>query len=628
MMGASAVVAVSGCDAGSDNEGTVQWRGPGLFAAQPPRPSPAADFDDSDWYYYVRVPRSDVPSLHQSAVGFVQDEVADDTFAFGYLPKARTALLPDAVASRLVLLDMAATRSTRFDAKTLVVKVEPEAVQSAGEGMHNSVALYEAALDNLVARFPGSLRKYAIGSSVLGKRLWVVRASTTPSVTQEKTVKLLYVANIHGDETVGREHMLKLIELIGSCWSGACYDSQGVDATMASLVSGLRGRAEITIMPVMNPDGSLRSSPARFNANGIDLNRNFPDVISARQHGANNLPGPGYPWQRWSELTDPAVDMTDARFEPEVAAVIGVLSKRRLEAQDQPLPNPFVLGATLHAGSQVVNLPWDDQRSGSESSGGSSLCANVESLFGSSPPFPADMYVKGVARELANGNSDLRDDNDDPSFYDGVTYGCEWYPFYDGSKTGSSGKGYQGGIQDFFNIYRNSVHVTVEQSVVKDPSWAATMALWLNQRLSLATFLSRGLEGLHLHVVGPDGQGLSGAWVTVAWPYSASGRPFASAARTIRFPNASYLHIGAGVAALASPSAGDLAHSGYNDADEARHLGYLNGAGQGVGAMGALPVTVCVPGYAKASLSVSPSVFNGTDFRTVMLTRQAWGTCP
>jgi len=32
----------------------------------------------------------------------------------------------------------------------------------------------------------------------------------------------------------------------------------------------------IVIAPLLNPDGFLASSPTRVNANGVDLNRNFP----------------------------------------------------------------------------------------------------------------------------------------------------------------------------------------------------------------------------------------------------------------------------------------------------------------------------------------------------------------
>ena len=38
---------------------------------------------------------------------------------------------------------------------------------------------------------------------------------------------------------------------------------------------------KVIIIPVVNPDGFIRNS--RFNANGVDLNRNFPPTGSASQ---------------------------------------------------------------------------------------------------------------------------------------------------------------------------------------------------------------------------------------------------------------------------------------------------------------------------------------------------------
>jgi hypothetical protein len=96
----------------------------------------------------------------------------------------------------------------------------------------------------------------------------------------------------------------------------------------SSRVKNLVDNLEIWINPLANPDGTYGtgntiSSPTRFNANGKDLNRNFPDpdvtnipqketadmtkfmkthhfVISANFHSGNEVVN--YPWDRWSRL--------------------------------------------------------------------------------------------------------------------------------------------------------------------------------------------------------------------------------------------------------------------------------------------------------------------------------------
>ena len=82
-----------------------------------------------------------------------------------------------------------------------------------------------------------------------------------------------YVANMHGNEAVGRELMLAFIEYLVTS-----YKSNS-DPDAVKLVE----TTDIHIMPSMNPDGfekanegSCYGTTGRWNANGKDLNRNFP----------------------------------------------------------------------------------------------------------------------------------------------------------------------------------------------------------------------------------------------------------------------------------------------------------------------------------------------------------------
>ena len=75
---------------------------------------------------------------------------------------------------------------------------------------------------------------------------------------------------MHGNEVVGRELLLLLSEYI--------LKSYGHDHVVDSLVNNTR----IHIMPMMNPDGTVRavegdcsSDNGKLNANGVDLYRDF-----------------------------------------------------------------------------------------------------------------------------------------------------------------------------------------------------------------------------------------------------------------------------------------------------------------------------------------------------------------
>ncbi len=132
--------------------------------------------------------------------------------------------------------------------------------------------------------------------SVNQQPLRVIVFSDSPSEHELGEPEFKYVANMHGNEVVGRELMLQLADYL--------CESYGTNATIRNLVDKTR----IHLMPTMNPDGwdsaveeelqTMASTSdesntvetmlmnsgvknwlnGRTNANGVDLNRNFPDL--------------------------------------------------------------------------------------------------------------------------------------------------------------------------------------------------------------------------------------------------------------------------------------------------------------------------------------------------------------
>ena len=78
-------------------------------------------------------------------------------------------------------------------------------------------------------------------------------------------------------------------------------------------------------MPTMNPDMLGRT---RENANGVDLNRDFPS---------------------WHDLGKP-IDELRLGKQAEVKTMINWIMR-----------NPFILSMNLHDGAVVANYPWDDE---------------------------------------------------------------------------------------------------------------------------------------------------------------------------------------------------------------------------------------------------------------------------
>ncbi|MBT3584918.1 MAG: DUF2817 domain-containing protein [Halobacteriovoraceae bacterium] len=186
----------------------------------------------------------------------------------------------------------------------------PEELNKSDKSEYPTLLAIENRLKKLASENPNILSLSSLGKSVEKNPIWMVKISDNASIDEvEPEVK--YIANMHGNEIVGRELMLLLIEeLIEKYKSG--------DATIRELVNN----TEIFIVPTMNPDGSAKQR--RGNSRWKDLNRNFPDFTT--QDNQNTPNG----------------------REPETMAIMAWQTSRH-----------FSLSANFHGGTECVNYPWD-----------------------------------------------------------------------------------------------------------------------------------------------------------------------------------------------------------------------------------------------------------------------------
>lgn len=159
------------------------------------------------------------------------------------------------------------------------------------------------------SKFPNLAQMFSIGKSVKGRDLWVVKISKDVRRNDSRP-EFKYIANMHGDEIIGRELMVNLIEDL--------LMNYGKDEFVTKLVDS----TQIYILASMNPDGA--NVPQRGNANWVDLNRDFPD---------------------FSEKNNPNTPEGRA---PETQAVMKWQATRK-----------FALSANFHGGAEVISYPWD-----------------------------------------------------------------------------------------------------------------------------------------------------------------------------------------------------------------------------------------------------------------------------
>jgi len=225
--------------------------------------------------------------------------------------------------------------------------------------MYHTYETLTSELQAIASLHPELVRVSSIGQSTQNRELWVVKISDNPDLEEDEP-EVAYLAAMHGDEVVGKELCIGLINYL--------VDNYGTDQRVTDLVDG----TEIWILPSMNPDGTALAQ--RYNAGGVDLNRDFPD-----------------------HFADP-VNTPEGRA-PETKAVMEWTASRSLN-----------LAANMHGGELVVNYPFDN---------------NPEGLSVFSPaPDPDQAAFVSISSSYADHNLPIFTN---PAFTNGVTNGAEWY---------------------------------------------------------------------------------------------------------------------------------------------------------------------------------------------------------
>ncbi|MBR5911414.1 MAG: PKD domain-containing protein [Bacteroidales bacterium] len=218
---------------------------------------------------------------------------------------------------------------------------------------------YEAMMYQFATDHPDKCEIINLGTLPSGRKILIAHINNGSGAGKPK---FLYTSTIHGDETTGWMLMLRMIDYILE------------NPTLPECANVLE-KIDLYVGPNTNPDGTYHAGnnnvngARRYNANGVDMNRNYPDP-NGGLHPDGNAYAAETQWMM--------------QF-----------------AQD----NAFVMGANYHGGAEVMNYPWD----------------NTYTLHAD------DAWWQFVSLEYANLCKSVNPNYMSDVEHSGVTNGAQWY---------------------------------------------------------------------------------------------------------------------------------------------------------------------------------------------------------
>ncbi|MDC0908707.1 M14 family zinc carboxypeptidase [Flavobacteriales bacterium] len=246
-----------------------------------------------------------------------------------------------------------------------IIKHKPSKLIQSSKSNWNYYPTYDEYVDLMMAftdSFPSLCKTYSLGTLNSGREILCVQISDNVGQKEDEP-SFLYTSSMHGDELAGYILSLRLIDYL--------LNQYGTNQEITNLVNEI----DIWINPLANPDGAYYGgnqdvwSATRYNANFIDLNRNYPDP----QDG----PHPdGNPYQQETNIFLGLADSIN-----------------------------FTISANMHGGVEVCNYPWDTW---------STLTADDNWW-----QYVAQQYADSCQLNSSNGYFNYLND--------GITNGNEWY---------------------------------------------------------------------------------------------------------------------------------------------------------------------------------------------------------
>ncbi|XP_053318763.1 adipocyte enhancer-binding protein 1 [Spea bombifrons] len=358
---------------------------------------------------------------------------------------------------------------------------------------------------------PTITRIYNVGKTAKGLKIYAMEISDNPGEHETGEPEFRYTAGLHGNEVLGRELLLFLMQFI-------CKEYRDDNPRITTLVRETR----IHLVPSLNPDGYEIASQmgselgnwalGHWTEEGYDIFTNFPDLNTGlwaaeeRKWVPHRVPNHHLPIPD-SFLAD------DATVAVETKAIMAWMDK-----------NPFVLGANLQGGEKLVSYPYDMARPAKEEAPPE---RPRHHLYQEEDEDDDDVTEvggedeEGVSRttdhaifrwlaiSYASAHLNMADTArgschaDDYTKGMGIVNGAKWRPV-------------SGSMNDFSYLHSNCMELSIYLGCDKFPHESELVEEWENNKESLLNFMEQVHRGIKGIVTDRQGEPIANATISVA----------------------------------------------------------------------------------------------------------------
>ncbi|KAM4756455.1 adipocyte enhancer-binding protein 1 isoform 1-T1 [Cyanocitta cristata] len=342
---------------------------------------------------------------------------------------------------------------------------------------------------------PTITRIYNIGKSSRGLKIYAMEVSDNPGEHETGEPEFRYTAGLHGNEALGRELLLLLMQFL-------CKEYQDGNPRVRGLVTDTR----IHLVPSLNPDGYELAHEAgselgnwalgHWTEEGFDLFENFPDLASAlwaaeeRRLVPHQFPNHHIPIPEHYLAEDAAVAV-------ETRAVMVWMDK-----------NPFVLGANLQGGEKLVSFPFDTVRPSPPTPAAAPRPLDYEDEHSELQETPDHAVFRWLAISYASAHLTMTETfrggchTQDMTDAMGIVQGAKWHP-----RAGS--------MNDFSYLHTNCLELSIYLGCDKFPHESELQQEWENNKESLLTFMEQIHRGIKGVVTDQQGEPIANATIVV-----------------------------------------------------------------------------------------------------------------